>query len=58
VWTAIRDQEEGLPPTLVMRAERELLVLRPLSAEGRELLAAPAFGSPEWALSLLPENRT
>jgi hypothetical protein len=40
VWTAIRDQEEGLPPTLVMRAERELLVLRPVSAEGRELLAA------------------
>lgn len=38
VWTAIRDQENGLPPVVVMRAERELLVLRPLSEEGRELL--------------------
>lgn len=39
VWTAIRDQEDGLPPTLVMRAERELLVSRPMSEEGRELAA-------------------
>jgi hypothetical protein len=40
VWTAIRDQENGLPPVIRLRPERELLVLRPLSEEGRELLAA------------------
>jgi hypothetical protein len=37
VWTAIRDQERGLPPVLTVPAERELLVLRPMSEEGREL---------------------
>jgi hypothetical protein len=40
VWTAIRDQERGLPPVVEVPAERELRVLRPLSEEGRELLAA------------------
>jgi hypothetical protein len=40
VWTAIRDQERGLPPVIRLRPERELLVLRLVSAEGRELLAA------------------
>lgn len=39
VWTAIRDQEAGLPPVITVPAGRELLVLRPLSDEGRELLA-------------------
>jgi hypothetical protein len=63
VWTAIRDQERGLPPVVEVPAGRELRVLRPVSEEGRELLAAldragePEFGSPAWALSLLPENR-
>lgn len=74
VWTAIADQERGLPPVLREACDRELLVLRPVSDEGRELLAAqeahadglaasyrrtrePEFGSPAWALSLLPENR-
>jgi hypothetical protein len=40
VWTAIRDQERGLPPVVQYNAEREVRVLRPLSEEGRELLAA------------------
>jgi hypothetical protein len=40
VWTAIRDQEAGLPPVITVNGRRELLVLRPLSEEGRELLAA------------------
>jgi hypothetical protein len=63
VWTAIRDQEAGLPPVVHLHRDREVLVLRPVSEEGRELLAAldratePEFGSPAWALSLLPENR-
>lgn len=40
VWTAIRDQENGLPPVIRVPAASEVLVLRPVSEEGRELLAA------------------
>lgn len=40
IWTAIRDQENGLPPEVRVPAARELLVLRSVSDEGRELLAA------------------
>lgn len=40
VWTAIRDQEAGLPPVVHLHRDREVLVLRPVSEEGRELLAA------------------
>jgi hypothetical protein len=39
VWTAVRDQERGLPPRITVPAARELLVERPVSAEGRELIA-------------------
>jgi hypothetical protein len=43
VWTAIRDQENGLPPVIRLRPEQELLVLRPMSTEGREIAAAAGW---------------
>lgn len=43
VWTAIRDQERGLPPVVEVPAGRELRVLRRMSAEGRELARAAGW---------------
>lgn len=54
IWTAVADQERGLPPVLILSAGRELLVSRRLTPE-QQVEAAELFGDRPVPAGVLPE---